>query len=308
VVFIVMVKKVTDEIESRLSHIVHGPHDANFHALWNQLREEHYQLTLKGYTGEGFLSEGKRLGGKRIPHDEVRRIQRAAAEKRRALGGGSGQRLGGAPVLVGQDIRKVIADAAERRMTVMKGCGSGNEDSKAIVDQATNNGFRTKAEEEDANDRAIVEAYMELLQEEEREVGESYIPSSQHTPGPNSTDESATSRKGKKRSSGAVEPDAIDLTEETEDMLVSDKSQWDCPVCTLRNPFQYLCCDACGNERPTHTKPKRNPRGNSILDPSEKSRVEVVQKPSHWICHGCGTAMESQWWTCSMCGQMKLSS
>src|SRR5438094_562187 len=110
-------------IDCRLSHIVHGPHDANFHALWNQLREEHYQLTLKGYTGEGFLSEGRKLGGRKIPYDEARRIARAAAEKRRTLGAGSGQRLGGAPVRVGQDIRKVIADAAERRTRVTKGCG-----------------------------------------------------------------------------------------------------------------------------------------------------------------------------------------
>ena len=81
-----------------LAHNVHGPHDAKFHALWNQLRDEHEGLVMKGYTGEGFLSEGHRLGGRRgVPREEAQRLARAAAEKRRVLQAGSGQRLGGAP-------------------------------------------------------------------------------------------------------------------------------------------------------------------------------------------------------------------
>jgi hypothetical protein len=79
----------------RLCHIVHGPHNQDFHALWNQLRDEHLELTIKGYTGEGFLTEGKRLGGQRVPQHEARRLARIAAEKRRSLAAGSGQRLGG---------------------------------------------------------------------------------------------------------------------------------------------------------------------------------------------------------------------
>lgn len=90
-----------------LSHNVHGPHDAQFHALWDQLRKEYEALVAKGYTGEGFLSEGHRLGGRRVPIDEARRIARAAAEKRRTLYAGSGQRLGGRPVRVGTDIREI---------------------------------------------------------------------------------------------------------------------------------------------------------------------------------------------------------
>lgn len=66
-----------------LAHIVHGPHDDRFHALWNQLRDEHEGLVMKGYTGEGFLSAGRRLGGSgRIPMQEARRLARAAAEER----------------------------------------------------------------------------------------------------------------------------------------------------------------------------------------------------------------------------------
>ena len=164
---------------------MHGAHDAKFHALWNQLREEHEQLTRKGYTGEGFLSSGRKLGGRRIPMDEARRRARASAEKRRVLTAGSGQKLGGRPVRRGADMRQVIADATQGRLTaaVTRGCGSGSRDSKSLVDQATRNGFRTQAEEDDANERAIMQAYMELVQEEERERwGAGYEPPSQANP------------------------------------------------------------------------------------------------------------------------------
>jgi DNA-dependent metalloprotease WSS1 len=168
-----------------LSHIVFGPHDDKFHALWNQLREEYEGLVRKGYTGEGFLSEGRKLGGQRIPRHEAQRIARNAAEKRRTLSAGSGQKLGGAPVRAGTDIREVIVNAIERRATITKGCASDAKDDekKAIADQAMRNGFRTKAEEDEANDLAIAQALWELVQEDEKEkYGGAYIPPSAANP------------------------------------------------------------------------------------------------------------------------------
>ncbi|KAH7319363.1 zinc ion binding protein-like protein [Rhexocercosporidium sp. MPI-PUGE-AT-0058] len=173
-------EQVVDTMLHELSHNVHGPHDAKFHALWDQLRKEYEGLLSKGYTGEGFLSDGHKLGGRRVPRDEARRIARNAAEKRRTLSSGSGQKLGGRPVPVGTDIRQVIVGAIERRNTVLKGCGSSNKDDeeiKILADAATQNGFKTKAEEDEANDRAIAQALWDLVQEDEKkEYGNSYIP------------------------------------------------------------------------------------------------------------------------------------
>ncbi|KAH8431860.1 metalloendopeptidase WSS1 [Aspergillus melleus] len=182
------IEHVVDTMLHELCHIVHGPHNQQFHALWNQLRDEHEELAMKGYTGEGFLSQGKRLGGRRMPVDEARRQARAAAEQRRALSAGSGQRLGGAPVLRGTDMRRVIADAAQRRIEVTKGCASGADNSADLAEEASRNGFLTKAEEDDANERAIMEAFIDLIEEEERErYGPSYIPPTQDNPaGPRS--------------------------------------------------------------------------------------------------------------------------
>jgi len=48
-----------------------------------------------------------------------------------------------------------------------EGCASNSHNAEAIGDEASQNGFRTEAEEKDANDRAISQALWELVQEEE---------------------------------------------------------------------------------------------------------------------------------------------
>ncbi|KAF7509522.1 hypothetical protein GJ744_007922 [Endocarpon pusillum] len=337
------VEEVVDTMLHELCHNVHGPHDEHFHALWNQLRDEHEALVRKGYTGEGFLSDGRKLGGsERLPMHEARRRARAAAEKRKTLAAGSGQKLGGAPVRRGTDIRKVIADAAQRRITVMKGCASGTDQGRQIArdveENRGGNGFRTKADEDDANERAIMQAYIDLIQEEEKEkYGDTYVPPSETnpagpraamspTPSPAQPPLIPTSTKPMPKE----EPRApsIDLTGE------DDSDTWTCEVCTLVNPIQFLACDACTTERPstkptppsTKPTPPARPAGTNTRksDVREKPnalkpRQSVVKsltaleaqeakkpaKPMGWLCHVCSNWMESQWWTCARCGNMK---
>jgi DNA-dependent metalloprotease WSS1 len=164
-------EQVVDTMLHELSHNVFGEHDSKFHRLWDELRDEWETLTRKGYTGEGFLGEGKKLGGSRIPAPhEMRRLARASAEKRQAqnkLSKGSGQKLGGTPLHLGGDIRQIIVDQVTRRNTISKGCGQGRSDAEKLSDQSANNSFKTKAEEDDANNRAIMQALYELMEEEE---------------------------------------------------------------------------------------------------------------------------------------------
>lgn len=151
-----------------LSHIVYGPHDGPFHALWDELRNEHETLLMKGYTGEGFLSKGHQLGGGRVPPpSEIRRLARASAETRRTLTKGSGQRVGGPRLRSGEDPRSAIVNAIERRNKIDRGCASGSANAGNLADQATQQTFTTKAEEDDANDRAIAQALFDLLEEDE---------------------------------------------------------------------------------------------------------------------------------------------
>ncbi|TAQ91555.1 hypothetical protein B7494_g21 [Chlorociboria aeruginascens] len=286
-------EQVVDTMLHELCHNVIGPHNAEFGALWDQLRKEHASLVDKGYTGEGFLSDGRVLGGRRVPRDEARRIARAAAEKRRAFYSGSGQRLGGAPIRAGTDMRKVIVDAIERRNTVLKGCGSGDKDDseiKDLADQATRNGFKTQAEEDEANERAISQAMWELVQEDQKkEYGSSYIASTPANPTGNGGGEFGAKPEGSKareppsptfpppsksRSLPAREsprhisrlvaesaskkskPIAKPIRKAIPDPPAPDPPSpiisdgWTCPVCTLHNPLNFLTCDACTSVRP----------------------------------------------------------
>ncbi|KAK0731483.1 WLM domain-containing protein [Lasiosphaeris hirsuta] len=332
------VEQVTDTMLHELSHIVHGPHDEKFHALWNQLRDEHEGLSMKGYTGEGFLSDGHRLGGaRRVPMHEARRLARAAAEKRRVVSAGSGQRLGGSAPRPGQDIRNVILSAVERRNRALQGCGNTNHNEREILeisDTATRNGFRTRAEEDAANDAAIAQALWELVQEDEKaKYGGSYIPPTQQNPTGNGGGTSAALPR-RPSGSGSNPPPVPTATKPVvPPSLPKVPEVWACEVCTLHNPATYLCCDACGAERTVEasqelfkksTAGDKRPRAvvdltsspvrsSSDMKSSGTSNGGTSQSytsvpPATWQCSFCGNHMERQWWTCSTCGKMKDNS
>ncbi|KAI4247720.1 MAG: hypothetical protein L6R40_001306 [Gallowayella cf. fulva] len=297
-------EEVVDTMLHELCHNVHGPHNETFHNLWNQLRDEHEALLRKGYTGEGFLSTGRKLGGstRRIPMHEAQRRARAAAEKRRTLTAGSGQKLGGSGVRRGADIRKVIADAAQRRIDIMRGCGDTDTARvRQILDQTDQSGFKTKAEEDDANEEAIMLAYIDLVQEEEREkYGEDYIPPSQDNPAGSQGRSPSSSLV--KRETGSLRPPPPILQPSKPDpagapnpkhifdlddpVSAADfSSSWTCGICTLVNPPNYLSCDACGTDRPSPPSspisrrppalPSRSKGATSsgIATPSDRSRL-----------------------------------
>lgn len=239
---------------------------------------------MKGYTGEGFLSTGHKLGGtRRVPVHEARRLARAAAEKRAVLNKGSGQRLGGQRIQPGQHPRQVIAAAVERRTKLDKGCGNTNHNDKeiqAISDTATKNGFKTQAEEDAANEAAIAQALWELVQEDEKQkYGSSYVPPSINNPtgsqggistpaqsGPSSAAPPAISQRTRPAHPQPATPPAIPSSESASKSGVSKEkpalsdpgaplpaSGWTCTICTLHNPATFLVCDACGTERSEET-------------------------------------------------------
>ncbi|KAK0633064.1 WLM domain-containing protein [Immersiella caudata] len=335
------IEQVTDTMLHELSHIVYGPHDSKFHALWNQLRDEHEGLVMKGYTGEGFLSEGRQLGGSRqVPMHEARRLARAAAERRKALSAGSGQRLGGATPRPGQDIRNVIVRAIERRNETLKGCGNTNHNEREIQeisDSATKNGFRTQAEEDAANDAAIAQALWELVQEDEKaKYGTSYIPPTAANPtgnGGGAVFEQHQSVLNASIQSGASNTSPAPLPVATKPDLPTPPPEvdaaWACEICTLHNPASYLSCEACGTERSARNSRElamkmannsKNRRLRAVVDlttspgaskkrtgsPATSAPAPPVK--STWQCSFCGNEMHREWWTCSNCGKMKDNS
>lgn len=375
-------EQITDTLLHELSHIVWGPHDNNFHNLWNELRDEHQSLIAKGYTGEGFLSHGHKVGGKRIPLDEMRRQARLAAEKRKATTNknAGGRKLGGQPVARGIDMRKVIADAATRRNSITEGCASGSAEAGRLVDQQAQTGFRTNANEDDANDLAIAQALQDLMEEEEMAKLEelcapsgggglawdpvnglqfdneppSRKPSPKTTPSSSRTSsllnsqgrplsrlvsEGSNSRTRLKSSAPTIRPTTRLISEEEEALrnkalppspappsptslaVPADPNKWACPQCTLHNPLDFLSCEACGLEQPPQPIPhnKRygpshhpatlpNPPPAAGLRGPAATPFEPAKGRLGWNCLNCGTFMENQWWTCSLCGVMKPES
>ncbi|APA09874.1 hypothetical protein SS1G_05893 [Sclerotinia sclerotiorum 1980 UF-70] len=343
-------EEVVDTMLHELCHNEIGPHNQQFHALWDQLRKEHEGLTNKGYTGEGFLSEGRSLGGRRVPRHEARRLARIAAEKRQKSLVGFDQKLGGRPVPYGSDIRKVIVDAIERRNKVLKGCGESRMNPieiKDMADEATSNGFKTLAEKDAANEAEIAQAMWELVQEDQkRENGDLNVPSSAQNSAGNGNDNIGGRASDKKPKSLSEQPSrrqrstsgstsvgfgiprqplnhvsplvSKSLNESKPSVRTkapkNEPAQgpvysapvltgWSCPICTLHNPINFLCCDACTSERPEGITKQvsRNIERKAVAKPAP-------QQPQMWTCQWCSTKMENQWWTCSTCGNMKESS
>ncbi|KAJ2719194.1 hypothetical protein GGI07_005359 [Coemansia sp. Benny D115] len=128
-----------------LVHIVQGPHDAVFYRLLDELKAETEAMLAKGYTGDGFFSQGKRVGhgvSHDVPRHQAREMALKAAEQRRrraqALGlGGQPRTLGGvdggrwAELQRTHSPQQMAALAAERRMRDEKWCG---ENAKGLAE------------------------------------------------------------------------------------------------------------------------------------------------------------------------------
>lgn len=336
-------EEVTDTLLHELAHIVHGPHDSKFHALWDQLRDEHEGLLRSGYTGDGFLSVGHKLGGRRIPMDEARRIARVAAERRRAERGDVGRRLGGRTPRPGENIRDVIANAAGRRQASLQGCGNtkhGEGEIRQIEEAATRNGFRTKAEEDKANEDAIAQALWELVQEDKKaRLGTSFVPPADFNQdlvfidGKMSDDKSRRAGHDSLKRAGSSHDmsDVPPLKRPAASGSMSTTVQWTCTACTLINAPGNLRCEICEHPRPTEaaatrasgltakqttksevidltTSPKQSakPLNKTVSDDvNSAARSRESKLAPFWHCRHCETRMERKWWTCSKCGRMK---
>jgi hypothetical protein len=177
-----------------------------------------------------------------------------------------------------------------------------------------------------------MEAYIDLIQQEERErYGPSYIPPSQEMPaGPRSALSPPPIPEITKPTTSTPPQDPIDLTYDN----TSYEQPWTCPTCTLENPANFLCCDACASERPRPSATRPPTAGPSSTDSRNKKKRPISQsasrtvrmdrtravetlaaldssiakRPLGWICQTCGTFMETEYWTCSNCGMMKQNS
>ncbi|KAI5776520.1 Zn-finger in Ran binding protein and others domain-containing protein [Geopyxis carbonaria] len=270
-----------------LTHNVHGPHDERFYKLLGELTAEYEKLRASGYSGEGFYSDGKRLGGRRVPAAEARHRAALAAQRRLQMGNGGGRRLGGVQPAPrpGPTMRERLAAAAERRARDQQTCGATQDTGRIEREAGREQGTRTTAEDDDAADREYMEAALAQIAEMEKQ------------------------ERGWREVDGVVWIDDDDddamvaAVEAVEAGMAAEAGArgWDCGVCTLINQEPALQCGACGAVRGEHTVPTAVNRPPPPPPPPPP-------RSSTWECHQCGLHNDEQWWTCEVCGVMKLSS
>ena len=281
-------ENVVDTMLHELCHIVHGPHDQAFHALWDKLRDEHEALIRKGYTGEGFLGKGNRVGGRRVPRSEMQRQARAAAERRArvaVLAEGSGRKLGGQGISRGQNPRDIIAAAVERRTRVSRGCGSDMSDQvKRDVQEQTLKREKvatTQAEKADEDEAALMQAYIDMIREEEaQKFGADYVPPSQENP-----------TGGFAMASNNVQPGS-DMRKLREEQLQIEKQLKQ--QSGSNTPMTEY--EPGSKPKPNHNPPpKRSPTHPTPSAPREPPALAPAPAPTARLSH------QEHSWTCSIC-------
>ncbi|KFY81819.1 hypothetical protein V500_11057 [Pseudogymnoascus sp. VKM F-4518 (FW-2643)] len=281
---------IMDTVLHELSHNRFGPHDASFHALWDQLRDEFSALMQSGFTGDAFLSQGHLVSGKRIRQDEVQRIARTAiTDSRKKLPLTVNRKLGGAGLKPIVDVGSTITGGgAFGRMQIAQGCGCDmpKSEQKALVAAASVNVMKSRVEKDDASEVAIQEALWELAQEDRasssKPTGASYDsaagkvgslptnrPSSSHA-----YDASSKSPKPYDSDSEYSEDPSLSKPPPQYVQLV-DEEFWQCETCTLINKEEDVCCDACGAARPGTEPP---PKATSSKIPAKAAAKKTPYK------------------------------
>ncbi|KAL2430059.1 hypothetical protein ABEF95_002358 [Exophiala dermatitidis] len=299
-------ENIVDTMLHELAHIVYGPHDQYFHALWDKLRDEHEALLRKGYTGEGFLGTGRRLGGRRVPVAEIKRQARAEAEKRRDLTRGSGKKLGGRGILRGQDAREVIAAAVERRVRVERGCANVGDKGRRVAQEQEEEAKRekvttTKAEQEDENDAALMQAFIDLIQEEESQLyGKDYVPPTQQNPA--GTKGALASRDGVPKSIKPQSDSPLDSNALREQQLQIERQLQEARAQVRPQPQKPR--QATPDFKATKSRPTTKPRER----PSQVAPAQSTKSPSRsttpetWTCDICTLINPFQHLMCDACG------
>lgn len=280
---------------------MHGPHDEKFYKYLDGLQDEYDALQRSGYAGEGFFSEGKRLGeniSHNVPQHLARQKALEAAEKRaktsRVLG--SGGRLGGSARNAGLSPRELAARAAEKRIRDEKACASGEEAKreaeKAAKSSVTNPAIDLNTDEAGSGSDSDVVIVKDLHPRPNKPVNPVVGSSKGNTSTP------AVQKDAKKLAPPSpvarIPPTSLKRTtpsmtpnipaKKRQTMGSDETANWTCPACTLINARDALQCDVCQMHKPNNGR-------------------------EGWTCLECGElGNPHEHWTCRSCGEVKLFS
>mmetsp|Transcript_9774 Transcript_9774/g.25647 ORF Transcript_9774/g.25647 Transcript_9774/m.25647 type:complete len:377 (+) Transcript_9774:60-1190(+) len=268
-----------------LVHIVHGPHNAKFYALLDELIAECDNDVARGVggSGAGFDLHGLRLSKDRHNPSSARdgRLKALeAAEKRwskQQLMSGSGMRLGGAAPPQDRSPAEMAAEAAIRRANDDLWCHSNLE----------------------ATDVPLPSSSIDS--------------SVQRTPGERIVEQSTPLARtvGPQQRGGDAVGTALASAPHAKRRPLSDTRVWQCTTCTLINEPSRLSCDACAATRSLASErrdgkgigaaasfSRRCPCGECLGALSNSCASKAVSCPAcTYVNDGAGDCR-----TCAMCG------
>lgn len=253
-----------------LAHNVHGEHDKQFYALLEEITKEWELLSSKGYKGEGFFSQGQRLGKGHVFYKpsiaasaaERRRIKDAVERRERGINTGPGKRLGApedAPVM-GQPLGVSLGQGQPLGQPFGQTLGQPPGDS--LVGYRLGGGYGGGEYDENFQDPKRLAAIAA-----ERRANDQKRCGAKQASGDMRRETQKAQREGK-RTQAKDMPAIIDLSDiqdyDLKDSIMNlsvptaslngptmavDMGDWMCNQCTFLNPPLYLACQMCETER-----------------------------------------------------------
>eukprot|EP01018_Ginkgo_biloba_P002203 Gb_36327 [translate_table: standard] len=280
-----------------LTHNEHGPHDAKFYKLLDEITKECEELMAKGIsgTGQGFDVPGRRLGGfsHNPPLSSLRQSALTAAEKRARLGAlapSGPNRLGGD----GEIMRlltptQAAAMAAERRLRDDIWCAApvtsgsdGIQKAREREEAAGGSANSAPGATDTSRKRASVQTLGINTAREKSNINGSILREEDISHGKKTVQFDTRSLESGKENSFLGTSSTIQTFEQQTRNANEDGSTWNCGACTLTNQPLALVCEACGSEKP-----------------KEKYKI--------WSCKACTLQNPVTLEKCSMCNQWRYS-
>ncbi|XP_010462456.1 PREDICTED: DNA-dependent metalloprotease WSS1-like [Camelina sativa] len=295
--------EVLDTMLHELCHNAHGPHNASFYKLWDELRKECEELMSKGITGtgKGFDVPGKRLGGfsRQPPLSSLRVTAASAAEKRVRAGTllpSGPHRLGGdSNVMSDLSPIQAAAMAAERRLLDDIWCGSQSTEGLEDEENDSETCKEPISERVDctsSNAKSVKRCSSWSNASFGPQCGLDVIDLTEEAPVTRCTKRSCSSSDqgpsfskdepnfGFMNSSVTFPSTSHDANHNRE-----EPSMWECAECTLLNRSLALICELC-----------------TALKPKEREMKHKV-----WSCKFCTLENEVKLEKCEACGQWRYS-
>lgn len=308
--------QVLDTMLHELCHNAHGPHNASFYKLWDELRKECEELMAKGITGsgEGFDLPGKRLGGnsRQPPLSSLRKTALAAAEKRSQLGTllpSGPNRIGGDSVIMkALSPVQAAAMAAERRLQDDLWCGSqscDNSDHEDVNDESAENlvnkkiivgtsrltdnstlpldpTSRKRSRDKDSSlpvHSSSIPKYVDLTMDTPKKgcVNGHQTGSQQRSSGLENILHSQAGSTSKNLPSSSGS-----LSGDSRTLHSEETAMWQCLMCTLLNNSLAPICELCGTQQPKDVSTKHNTWSCKFCTLENSAKLERCSACDEW--------------------------